>query len=619
MKKEQKYKIKSLLNKMKNPFILFAYANKKNKAKSIKKNVLSNPHCYDKKIDELVKGYGYDFHFDLAETSTMQKEQAIALADKILNNHFVVLNHEIDNLFDSNSGSYLWNFDYETGLTVPFAYHSQVMNDVAKQGIDVKHIWEFGRLQCLYPLSLAFVFANKNEYLKKVIAIVEDFDKNNQLFFGPQWSCTMEVGIRLSNICVAFLILKNYLDDETESKFYRIMAKHELYISLFPEKTMNRRHNHYFGNLLGLISASFFKKDDRELKKNINNLYQDINYQFLSDGVHFEGSTAYHRLCLDMVGVSLLFGKLRGVEIPSYVANRLQAAIDFAICASNCKFIFPRFGDSDSGRVLTLPSNDKETNSFLPTINLISYCLSDKIIAIDNQDDYLFLYKNNDIVERKVFSSLTSFTQGGYYVYQNDNYKVVVRALTRKPIMFTHDHEDAGSFVLIKDDKFYFVDPGTHNYKHSLEREIYRSAQSHSSLSIDRYQQKAFINNFNCVYLVKIATKALNNEIKMTFIYPQGLVANRTFTFSKDEFFIKDEVNKDTSLSMCCNLENSGAQIKDDTILCDNIINIKVKNWLPTLTKGSYSFSYDSISTFDRIAFNSKERQNEIICRIKAK
>jgi hypothetical protein len=71
------------------------------------------------------------------------------------------------------------------------------------------------------------------------------------------------------------------------------------------------RANHYLGNIAGLLIASAYLASDKQtnawLAFAVQELFIEVERQFLTDGGHFEASTNYHRLCAEMALVSASF------------------------------------------------------------------------------------------------------------------------------------------------------------------------------------------------------------------------------------------------------------------------------------------------------------------------
>ena len=113
-----------------------------------------------------------------------------------------------------------WQLDVRSGFE--FNNNKQFDNQTIDQSknVDIKNCWELGRLQHLPQLAIAAINTeNKAELIQEFKNQSLDFIVSNPIGMGVQWACSMDVGIRVSNLLVAYDILKqvdfdNFLNDE---------------------------------------------------------------------------------------------------------------------------------------------------------------------------------------------------------------------------------------------------------------------------------------------------------------------------------------------------------------------------------------------------------------------
>ena len=169
-----------------------------------------------------------------------------------------------------------------------------------KLGVDVKVPWELARMQHLPQLAPAYVQEFRNQIL--------DFIACNPPRFGVNWACTMDVGIRVANWLAAYDLFSAYgaeFDREFLEVFRRSVYEHGLHIVNNLEWSDDLRSNHYLSDIAGLLFVAAYlsgtPETDAWLAFAVQELINEVESQFYSDGGNFEASTSYHRLSAEMV------------------------------------------------------------------------------------------------------------------------------------------------------------------------------------------------------------------------------------------------------------------------------------------------------------------------------
>tara|TARA_R110002110_G_scaffold310454_7_gene523918 strand:+ start:136 stop:2046 length:1911 start_codon:yes stop_codon:yes gene_type:complete len=232
------------------------------------------------------------------------------------------------------------------------------------QGIDIKSPWELARCHHLPAMALAAVAGGDVGLATEVRAQMLDFIAANPPKFGVNWRCAMDVAIRAANWVVADSILRsaNLPDcpDEITDILSGSLLDHGRFITGNLEWYPDRTGNHYLANICGLafIAAALDPTVNREaarwLKLATAELERETKVQFLCDGGHFEGSVAYHRLCLEMAVWGTAACRRAGSLFTDRHYERLTAASAFLAATLKPSGDFVQIGDNDSGRFLNL-------------------------------------------------------------------------------------------------------------------------------------------------------------------------------------------------------------------------------------------------------------------------
>jgi len=248
--------------------------------------------------------------------------------------------------------NYSWNSD-QLGieLSIPF-----------NQG-DIKRPWELGRLHQLVQLALCYrAYSSQPEKKQQCLTlanqILKDFYIKNPKFLGPQWMCAMDVGIRISNICMAANIFGADFISENQNILNRELARHIFFIENNKENSWGSTvANHYYANLCGLIFAyahSSHPKALTQLKCVARKMEKETFRQFSADGGNFEGSSYYHRLSGEfaLFAFSCLAQRCNNeTVVSSALWSRLKAIAQFSQAVSRTDGFVPQIGDNDSGHL----------------------------------------------------------------------------------------------------------------------------------------------------------------------------------------------------------------------------------------------------------------------------
>jgi hypothetical protein len=245
----------------------------------------------------------------------------------------------------------------------------------------------------------------------------------------------MDAAIRISNWLVTYDLFRACgvtFDKAFETMLFQSVYQHGVHIVDNLEWDQRLRGNHYLSNVVGLLFVASYlpctPETDTWLAFAIQELVNEVGYQFNKDGSNFEASTSYHRLSAEMVAyaTALILGlsdekqtalqdydyllfkyspKLKPSPLPLYslpggerftpfpprYIEKLEKMAEFTMHLTKPNGYTPQIGDNDSGRFLKLQPLFhlmKVDNAADQTINLNrSTALSD--IGYYWDEDYL--------------------------------------------------------------------------------------------------------------------------------------------------------------------------------------------------------------------------------------
>lgn len=297
-----------------------------------------------------------------------------------------------------------WHLDFKSGYRWREDAWYRDVRPGGAPGVDIKVPWELGRMQHLPQLAWAHALAVEDgdapaaarwagEFRDQVL----DWIACNPPRFGVNWASTMDVGIRAANWVVAYDLFRAWgaeFDGPFRAELVRSLRAHGLHIAANLEWEPEHRGNHYLANVAGLLFTAAAlpagAEADAWLAWSVQELVAETEFQFHRDGSNFEGSTAYHRLSLEMVAASAArvlglsaerkpalerydhrrmggwpalapaplprYADGRGGEafFPPAFAERLARALEFSRDTTAPGGGVVQVGDNDSGRFLKL-------------------------------------------------------------------------------------------------------------------------------------------------------------------------------------------------------------------------------------------------------------------------
>lgn len=454
-------------------------------------------------------------------------------ADKSLNNEFKIFTEDFVECGQGYSEQYKkinWQKDQLSGFewdvnssskSIIFGIgENEKKTELRKYiGAEIKYPWELGRQQDLLNLAIFFSITDNTEKKQEIVEFYKnrilDFSENNPIGFGVQWQTSMDIAIRVINYLVSFDILKSSKADfnpEFENHFTQLIISHFFYIYDNLEFSDGMRGNHYFANLMGLITIYSYldvSKIETDEKNRIDDIFyfalnsfnDEILYQFLNDGGNFEASIPYHYFATEMLLITLNF--LEKIEIidsdrikkvndelmfSDNLRVRITNIIDFSTNFLIEKFI-PNIGDNDSGIVLDfMPYHYKKAS--------LIWLLSKFDIEIE--DDTLKYEHIKSVTNRLQFSNQSYFLADWFGIARasNKHFDLIVFAGDKgQRGKGGHSHNDKCSFELYVNDKPLIVDLGSAFYTSNWKkRNYYRSVNQHNVLHIGK-EQELILNN----------------------------------------------------------------------------------------------------------------------------
>lgn len=407
-------------------------------------------------------------------------------------------------------------------------------------GVDVKLPWELARMQHLPQLAVAYGCVRKSADAGNALTQRIESEFRNQILdfiavnpprWGVNWSCTMDVAIRVANWVMAYDLMRCFgaeFDGGFKRIFTRSVCEHALHIAGNLEWSEELRGNHYLADVAGLVFASAYlpcgPQTDAWLALGMREFLSEVPYQFNPDGSNFEASTYYHRLSAEMVAytTALLFALPEPPPLPGIFLERLRAIRRFSEYITGSDGRFPQIGDNDAGRFLRISARYSAALDASNRYLNLSMDTSAQPRLVEDQLEVESLHRAftglshgggpvvslsgwEAVVTRAycrtagVFAhhpeegrgapdgwTLESFPDFGLYVYRSPRFELWIRCGSIGQRGYGgHAHNDQHSFELAADGQRVVVDPGTFVYTPKPEaRNYFRSTGSHNTLAL---------------------------------------------------------------------------------------------------------------------------------------
>ena len=296
-----------------------------------------------------------------------------------------------------------WQKDFKSGFRWSEKKWYKDQRIAHKPGSDIKVPWELARLQHLPQLAI-FTMMDPNlkeQNLKEFKNQILDFICNNPPRMGVNWTCTMDVSIRVANMLVAYDMFSQMdgdknLDENFKQIFSNSIYEHALHIVNNLEYSPILTSNHYLSDIAGLLYACSYLDGSDEIDTwlvfAIQEIIGEMKKEFYEDGGNFESSISYHRLSAELMIYSValingldkkrcsILGKYNykiwkktpkllplqkqefGIEndriiFPQWFIDRLYKIGRFTIDITKPNGKVPQFGDNDSGRFFRFSPN----------------------------------------------------------------------------------------------------------------------------------------------------------------------------------------------------------------------------------------------------------------------
>ena len=449
---------------------------------------------------------------------------------------------------------------------------------------DIKYPWELSRCQHLLALGQAYLLARQGDggkddragdaFAAEILDQCEDFITANPIGIAINWTCTMDVALRVANWCFALALIKDCraLPPERLERVYRHLFDTGLFIVANLENHYEVTSNHFLSNIVGLhVLAGEFC--DLEIGRRWDAycrqcLEEEIVVQMLDDGADYESSVPYHRLVAELFLGSWQLAQIQKHPLSPAYGVRLERAVDLLAGVLRPDGLMPVIGDCDDGRLMIAagygcwdPRDGRHLMAAaagaLEKPRWLAHCgghagAADAVweafwwgVEPDALTELHATVDGPPEAESRLFADAgivvsRSFDGGGSYL-------AVSNGIVGTSGFGNHKHNDLLSFEYFDRGQALIVDPGSYVYTSDFDaRNQFRSTPWHNTIVIDGVEQ----NEFRPEWIFRMFEKARPSHIRFedldadTMVYEgshdgyqvrldDGVVHNRRFTHER--------------------------------------------------------------------------------------
>ena len=420
-----------------------------------------------------------------------------------------VLGHEFDLL---GSGPYHlpeklpWHEDFKSSRRWPLEYSPEIEFSELDRPTDVKVPWELSRCQHFTTLGQAYWLTGDERYAQEYVAEVSDWIDRNPWGRGVNWICAMDVALRAISWIWGFYFFAGSAacSSAFRGRLLRSLHMHGEWVATHLEKGPVNG-NHYLTDGVGLVFLGTFFRRTRKgrawLDVGRGIVLDEMLVQVTEDGVDFEGSTAYHRLVLELFLTAYQLLRIHGQTIPAAQWQRLERMFEFVEAYVKPDGSAPLLGDADDGRVQIFGRQPIGDHRYLLSTGAALFERGDFKRGAGQFWEESFWLLGPEAAAR--FDALRvpapppskAFAEGGYYVLRDAATHVFIDcANVGMRGIGGHGHNDILSFELVLDGVPIVTDCGAYLYTASREwRNRFRSTSFHATIQIDDEEVNRFV------------------------------------------------------------------------------------------------------------------------------
>jgi hypothetical protein len=416
-----------------------------------------------------------------------------------------------------------WNRDAKSGREGPLVFGKTLDYRDEELIGDIKYLWEPNRHLEVVTLAQAWRLTGEARFAEGVRTLVASWLTQCPYLLGPNWTSSLEVGLRLANWACAWHLLGGedaalFASEGGQGFKMRWLnaARQHCHFVFGYLSEYSSANNHLLGELFGLLLGATtwpcWRESQRWRAYACARFEEQALLQNWADGVNKEQAIWYQHEVADMMLLAGLVMRANAADFSPTFWERLEAMLEFIAGCMDSSGNVPLFGDSDEAVMVRLcPAGDFSVFRSLLASGSVLFNRGDfkrKARIFDDKSRWLL----GDAAAAQ-FAAIPadslgqhtshSFPDGGWYILGSDfETEHEVRVLAdAAPLGYlaiaAHGHADALSITLSAAGQPVLVDPGTYCYHTQKQwRDYFRGTSAHNTVRIDGLDQSVSGGNF---------------------------------------------------------------------------------------------------------------------------
>lgn len=453
-------------------------------------------------------------------------DDIITTANKIINNKFCFLN----SLEYQFSEEIQWEYD-------PFEYR----------------LWNFNLnyFDYLQTLIDAYIFTENISYIEKGYELIDSWTIKCMFKYEKNLWDPYVVSKRLISWIKFFEFNKRKFKKIIDQKYIDAMYTHLKYLSENIEYYLMA--NHVIMDAKAIIFGAIYFNDKALLDKGIKILREEYKEQVMNDGGHYERSTSYQVEVLEHYLEILMLFKGNGLEdLALEIKEMIRPMYEYLYNITMPNNKIPLLNDSS----LEYPIySNYLLQCGLAIFNESKYKVNKEEIG----SFYLFKLFGFKGLE-KYNSTISYFNKEVEYIENKDTgYKIIKDWIDDRQIYILfdcgdngpdynlgHTHADNLNLILTIGESEILIDKGTYTYQRGIDRNNFRSTQSHNTITVDSLSSSQIWSAFRVAKRAK--TRIFIEEINKKYIYISAqhdgyekILKNEKIKHRRDVIYIKQK------------------------------------------------------------------------------
>lgn len=411
-----------------------------------------------------------------------------------------------------------WNRNPRDRVLAPLKFGKRIDCRNAESVGDIKYIWEPARFLQIVPIARAYHLTRDPAYLKAIKKMIRSWIQQCPYLYGPHWSSSLELGIRLINWALAWQYLGGIESEifkgedglKFRTEWLNSIYRHMHFIKSWFSKGSSA-NNHLIGEASGLFIACVtwpYWEDCSQWRLQSRDILEvEVRRQVHVDGVTAEQAFFYQQFVIDLLLISWISQR---DSFSDGFLSVVRKMITFIGSVMDCRGNVPMVGDADDGCVTALlPKHENIYKSLLATggILFIRKSLRTRVTVEDLKTRCLLGNSPAAVKKRKAgdraMSRCRRFRHGGYYLIgssfaeSDEIFLLVDCGPLGLGALAAHAHADALSVYLSAGGREFLIDPGTYSYHCGREwRDYFRGTSAHNTIRIDGENQSLIGGDF---------------------------------------------------------------------------------------------------------------------------